>query len=201
MSQFKQTVNKALKPYTRPLAEVDHQNSVDLMLQLLEFYITNGFCSEDKIDKAITLAPDSQEYFHEALAGLVLLCKLYLRSPKGFVKLPELQEVVKDTKLKPEFIDIVVQKFIELKENSNVSSIERPIRLTAPKKFTYRINITNLIKQKSINQCTIVLQITLENGKVETFVMSIAMFHKLRFQVASALKAIHNLEGRASMKI
>lgn len=33
MSQFKQIVNKTLKPYIKPLAEVDHQNSVDLMLQ------------------------------------------------------------------------------------------------------------------------------------------------------------------------
>lgn len=39
MSQFKQVVNKTLKPYNKPLAEVDHQNSVDLMLQCKLFYL------------------------------------------------------------------------------------------------------------------------------------------------------------------
>lgn len=118
MSQFKQIVNKTLKPYIKPIAEIDHQNLIDLMLQckifisfdwlqslnsrlsiiiVLEYYI-NGNCSEEKIDKAITLIPDSQEYFHEALTGLIILCQLYLRSPKGFVKSHELQEAVTDTK-------------------------------------------------------------------------------------------------------
>lgn len=39
MSQFKQVVNKTLKPYIKPLAEIDHQNSVDLMLQRKLFYL------------------------------------------------------------------------------------------------------------------------------------------------------------------
>uniref|UniRef100_A0A336N0I0 CSON011663 protein n=1 Tax=Culicoides sonorensis TaxID=179676 RepID=A0A336N0I0_CULSO len=201
MSQFKQVVTRNLKSYSKSLAEIDQQNSLDLMLQLLEYHTINGYCSEEKIDKAITLAPDSQEYFHEAFTGLMILSQLYLRSPKGFVKPQELLDAVTDLKIRPEFINEITQKLIELKETSN-AEIERPLRLTSPQSITWRINISRQITdEKNFMRRTIVLQITTKNGKIETVVIPIAMFHKLRFQVASALKSIQNLEGRASMKI
>lgn len=48
---------------------------------------------------------------------------------------------IKIKRLKPEFVDEIVQKFIELKENSS-PNVERPIRLTAPKEINWRINIS-----------------------------------------------------------
>lgn len=73
---------------------------------------------------------------------------------------------------------------------------------TTPKAIEWRLNISLMESGISgrLSHPTIVLHILLGNSKYKTFEMTVAMFHRLRYNIACLMKEMLMLENRQLLK-
>ena len=75
------------------------------------------------------------------------------------------------------------------------------VKLPGLSNFKWRVDVA--ISTSSLKRAlkpSVLMQMTLDNGKIHTFEMPVEQFHKLRYNVAFVLKEIEDLEKRAVMQ-
>lgn len=78
-----------------------------------------------------------------------------------------------------------------------VENRTKPLPLIPPpetfSKLSWRINISN--GTSDMKQATVLLKFQMKTGENKTLVLPIQMFHNLRYQVASVLKNVQEVEA------
>uniref|UniRef100_U5EW36 COMM domain-containing protein 5 n=1 Tax=Corethrella appendiculata TaxID=1370023 RepID=U5EW36_9DIPT len=201
-STFKYTLTKNLKTYSKYIPELT-KPTLRAIIQICVHYIETK--DSEILDKAIVKLEHSKvsvpEHFCELFAAILQLIQLYLRLPKGIVKDDELRSTLNELKFNDECIEDIVKVLHNHKEPLSINYCQMRNLRTPPKRIQWRINISFLdAKISQFRHPTIILHIQKANDEFISFEISLAMFHRLRFNVASLLNEVQILERRQSMR-
>jgi len=136
-------------------------------------------------------------------AGLHSLVKLALRQPKGSLKQEVFKEDLKELKIPADYITDIASLVFGAKR----SCIDGEVRDKQPGAASldllrWKVDVT--ISTSVLNRVlepTIMMEMTLSDGKQQQFAVPISQFHELRYNVALVLNEMEALERRSILKI
>ncbi|XP_058442693.1 COMM domain-containing protein 5 [Malaya genurostris] len=200
-SNFKYTLTKIFKNYNKYVPELQSTVVLRSIIQLCINYIEVKSCSQEILNRAMikmqTADHDVPEHFYELFAAILQLIKLYLRYPKGIVKDDELRESLKEIRFRDEFIEDIIRTVNQYRDSLSLSYREMRNLRSLPKRIVWRINVA--FSNRSTFLPIIIIHIQKTDGDFESFEINEAMFHRLRFNVASLLHELQTMERRQSV--
>uniref|UniRef100_A0A8D8H5A0 COMM domain-containing protein 5 n=2 Tax=Culex pipiens TaxID=7175 RepID=A0A8D8H5A0_CULPI len=201
-SNFKYSLTKVYKNYNKYVPELKSTAVLRTIIQICVHYIESKSCSRQVLDRALKKlqAADHEvpEHFCELFAAILQLIQLYLRYPKGIVKDDELRETLRELRFQEDCVEDIV-KVLRHRDSLSLSYREMRNLRSPPRRLIWRLNVSFLNKSTS-RYPTIILHIQKTDGEFLSFEMNIAMFHRLRYNVASLLHELQNLERRQSVR-
>ncbi|XP_058811943.1 COMM domain-containing protein 5 [Topomyia yanbarensis] len=201
-SNFKYTLIKIYKNYQKYVPELESTIVLRAIIQICVHYIETKSCSKETLDRAVKKLQaanhDVPEHFCELFSAILQLIQLYLRYPKGIVKDDELRESLKELRFRDECTEDIVRVLHQHCDSLSFSYREMRNLRSPPRRMVWRINVSFLDRSSSLP--TIIIHIQKTDGEFLSFEMNEAMFHRLRFNVASLLHELQTLERRQSMK-
>uniref|UniRef100_A0A0K8TQI0 COMM domain-containing protein 5 n=1 Tax=Tabanus bromius TaxID=304241 RepID=A0A0K8TQI0_TABBR len=203
-TNFRYTLMKAIKPYVKSIPHLS-KPVLRVLIQVSVHYIESKKCSPEVLDLALTKLSHSgceiSENFYELFAAVLQIMQIFLRTPKGSVKDEELRECLKELKFTDECIDDISKVLHNHRDSLTKNFYEVKSVRSPPRRLQWRINISLMDSGISnLSQPTIILHFQASNGEYKTFEFPIAMFHRLRYNVALLLKEMQTIEGRQLMK-
>ncbi|XP_055616984.1 uncharacterized protein LOC129762582 [Toxorhynchites rutilus septentrionalis] len=201
-SNFKYSLTKIYRNYHKYVPELKSSMVLRTIIQLCVHYIETKSCSNEQLERAMKKLQSSNqevpEHFCELFAAILQLMQLYLRYPKGIVKDDELRESLKEYKFQDDYIEDIVKVLNQHRDTLSLCYREMRNLRSPPKRLVWRINISFV--DRSNHHPTIILHIQKTDGEFLSFEMNVAMFHRLRYSVASLLHELQTLERRQSVK-
>ncbi|XP_004206091.2 COMM domain-containing protein 5 [Hydra vulgaris] len=143
----------------------------------------------------------TEDKFLILYSGVLLLMRYALRHPQGSLKKESFILELNELRLNKEHIEDICSVVFTTKQNAiekKFSSFQLPSLIS----LRWRIDVT--ISTSVLNrvlQPTILMQIKDSNGKMFTFEVSYAKFHELRYNIASLLKEMEDLEKRSVLRV
>ncbi|XP_066286096.1 COMM domain-containing protein 5-like isoform X1 [Branchiostoma lanceolatum] len=136
-------------------------------------------------------------------SGLLSTLRLALRLPQTSLK-PELfKDDLKELNIPEEFIvDLASAVFGGKRTNLDASALDCRSRLPTLQNFRWRVDVG--ISTSALNRVlepTILMEMTLSDGRIQTFEVPVSKFHELRYNVAHVLREMESLEKRNVLKI
>lgn len=173
------------------------------IIQVCVNYIETKSCSKEVLDRAVKKLQasnqDVPEHFCELFAGILQLIQLYLRYPKGIVKDDELRESLKELKFRDDCIEDIVKVLRQHRDPLSFNYREMRNLRSPPRRMVWRINVS-FMDRSSTRHPTVILHIQKTDGEFLSFELSLSMFHRLRYNVASLLHELQTLERRQSVR-
>ncbi|XP_037948888.1 uncharacterized protein LOC119680242 [Teleopsis dalmanni] len=202
-SNFKYTVNRTIRPYIKYIPQLT-KPVLRVLIQVSVHYIEERKCTPEVLDLALNKLTHSgnkiPENFCELFAAVLQIMQIFLRTPKGHIKEHELRDCLKELKFTEECVDdlskVLHNHRTSLTKNFAVAKLSR----STAKNLQWRINISLHEGIIQSNAPTIILHFQLPDGKYRTLELPLAMFHRLRYNVALLLSEMQALENRAVMK-
>ena len=152
---------------------------------------------------ALVTGEASEELVACTYAGLFELLQASFRSPEGTYKKRTYEEDLAYLKIPAEFaVSIAKEVFSSRRAEIDLAALENRIKLPGLKSFKWRVDVA--ISTSSLKRAlkpSVLMQMTLDNGRIHTFEMPVDQFHKLRYNVAFVLKEIEDLEKRPAMQV
>jgi len=144
----------------------------------------------------------SEEVLAATFAGLYDVCRASFRLPEGSIKKRVYTEDLVFLKIPDEFVvDIVSAVFGESRKAVDAAADGRRVRLPGLASFKWRVDVA--ISTSSLKRAmkpSVLMQMTLSDGRIHTFEVPSDQFHKLRYNVAFVLKEIEELEANPVMQ-
>eukprot|EP00039_Didymoeca_costata_P026436 m.15911 g.15911 ORF g.15911 m.15911 type:complete len:218 (+) comp5526_c0_seq1:111-764(+) len=140
----------------------------------------------------------SEEQITTTFTGIYDLLKASFRIPEGGIKKQVYTEDLEALKIPNEFaLDIVKSVFGSKRAAIDEKVTENRVRLPGLQNLKWRCDVaisTSTLKRAM--KPSVLMQMTLTNGKIHTFELPLEQFHKLRYNVAFVLKEMEDLEKR-----
>lgn len=203
-SNFKYTMLKTVKPYIKYVPQLS-KPVLRVLIQVSVHYIESRKCSPEVLDLALTKLTHSgceiPENFCELFAAILQIMQIFLRTPKGSVKDDELRQCLRELKFTEECIDDISKVLHNHRDSLTKNFYEVKCLRSPPKRMQWRINISlGDCGITQLSQPTIIIHFQTPNGECRTLEFPVAMFHRLRYNIALLLKEMQSLENRALMK-
>ncbi|EAT47258.1 AAEL001614-PA [Aedes aegypti] len=202
-SNFKYSLTKVYKNYQKYVPELKSAVVLRTIIQVCVHYIETKSCSKEVLDRAVKKLQasnqDVPEHFCELFAGILQLIQLYLRYPKGIVKDDELRESLKELKFRDDCIEDIVKVLRQHRDPLSFNYREMRNLRSPPRRMVWRINVS-FMDRSSTRHPTVILHIQKTDGEFLSFELSLSMFHRLRYNVASLLHELQTLERRQSVR-
>ncbi|KAL5284957.1 COMMD5 family protein [Megaselia abdita] len=206
-SNFKYAVMKSVKPYGKFVPQLS-KPVLRILIQVSVHYIEskNKKCSPEVLDMALKKLTHSgceiPKNFCELFAAILLIMQNFLRTPKGSVKDQELRECLRELKFTEDCIDDLSKVLHNHRESLTKNFCEAKCLRSPPKKIQWRLNVSlgesGLTKFKQ--QPTIILHFQVKDGEFRTLELPLAMFHKIRYNIALLLHEMQTLEKKLALK-
>ncbi|XP_065842266.1 COMM domain-containing protein 5-like [Oscarella lobularis] len=152
---------------------------------------------------ALKSANASEETIQTVFSGLLVLLRSALRVPRTSLKSETFRADLKEIKIPAELIpDIVKAVFGSRRDTLDDSAIENRVRLPTLQSLKWRVDVS--ISTSSLNRVlepSVLMEMTLSDGRIHTFEVPVSKFHQLRYNVAYVLKQMEDLERRNVLKI
>ncbi|XP_014671435.1 PREDICTED: COMM domain-containing protein 5-like [Priapulus caudatus] len=169
--------------------------------EILEENVTeNEF--QDFIATCKCSAAKSEDVLSDLYAGTRLLMTSAFRIPSAQLK----PELFKDSLLQLKIPQAYVEQVVSVVFGHQRAEIDRKVLQTRPRlstlqRYRWRCDVT--ISTNSLNRVlepTILMELTLSNGRIANFEVPVSKFHELRYNVAQVLKEMEDLEKRHILK-
>jgi hypothetical protein len=164
--------------------------------------LENGDVSEEEF-ASLKSDQTSEEIVRVVYTGLLVLLKSALRLPQSSLKSEMFKTDLKEIRIPQEFIsDLVKAVFGPKRQQLDEAALEQRVRLPAMQSFRWRVNVS--ISTSALNRVlepSVLVEMTLSNGRIHTFEVPISKFHELRYNVTYVLKQMEDLEKRSILKI
>ncbi|XP_065053535.1 COMM domain-containing protein 5-like [Rhopilema esculentum] len=144
-----------------------------------------------------------EEVLLSAYAGILQILTLAFRFPPGSLKKDVFVKELSDLKVPPELIEDLTNVVFSAKQHEiDKKLIENRIQLPKLDSLRWRVDVgisTSVLNR--VLEPTILMEMNLDNGKSETFEVPVSKFHELRYNVATVLKEMEDLEKHSILKI
>lgn len=133
-------------------------------------------------------------------AGLLLVFRAGVRSRHKAAEMK--QDLEQDVKMPSELAQLLVTAIQNKREAVEQASLQRRPRCVSLKSLDWRVEVT--ISTGSLNRVlkpSVLVGMQMDNGETLTFEVSREKFQELRFEVATALKAMQTTEANPILKI
>ncbi|XP_022231446.1 uncharacterized protein LOC111080262 isoform X1 [Drosophila obscura] len=199
---FRQNVLRNVQPYSVFLPQLS-KSMLRVLIQVSVHYIeTKKSCCEvlslakSKLTNAGHEVPQD---FCELFTIVFLIMQIFLRYPKGVVKVHELRKCLFDLRFSEECVEDICTVILHhreiLSKNYSNTKLDR-VKILNVK---WRINITltlNTIQDKT----TVVLHFKLLSGEFRTLELPLSTFHRLRYSITLLLNELQSLQSRSVLK-
>ncbi|TMW51615.1 hypothetical protein DOY81_003265 [Sarcophaga bullata] len=203
-SNFRYSIVKTIRPYVKYFPQLT-KPVMRVLIQVSVHYIESSKCSPEVLDLALNklthaghAIPDN---FCELFAAILQIMQIFLRTPKGTVKPDELRNCLKeDLRFSDEYIDDLTKVLHNHRFSLTKNFVEAKLVRSCAKNLQWRINISlqqRLSCGTSAVVPTIILHFQLSDGRYRTLELPLAMFHRLRYNVAILFSEMQALEQRA----
>ncbi|XP_041356846.1 COMM domain-containing protein 5-like [Gigantopelta aegis] len=190
-----------IKAIIKPLSKLEKgtfQNLLKLIVSALE-----GKCVGYKQLKQLETSSQNEELLTVVYTGIYTLLKCALKQPPVSLKVEHFKEDLQDLQIPEEcHADIASVVFGNRRAKIDKCVLANRPRLPSLDLLRWRVDVA--ISTSVLNRVlepTVLMEMTLHNGRVFTFEVSVHKFHELRYSVAYVLKEMEELEKRSILKI
>ncbi|XP_064636184.1 COMM domain-containing protein 5-like [Lineus longissimus] len=145
----------------------------------------------------------TEEILCHIYSGLHSLLRSALRIPPSSLKAEVFKEDLQDLKIPKDFIpDLAMVVCGARRKVLEQKSLDNRPRLPKLDEFRWRVDVG--ISTSALNRVlepAVLMEMTLSDGKLQNFEVPMSKFHQLRYDVASVLKEMEDLEKRSILKI
>lgn len=164
---------------------------------------TEGKLVRPEMFDGFATAEVSIETIHIVYAGILKIIQTAFRCSSAYLPIESFQADLKGINFSPDIISDLSSAIYGSRrmvlENSTVKNVPRN---TTVVDFKWKIDVA--ISTTSLNRVlepSVSASLTLSNGEIRCFEMSVAKFQELRYNVASVMKEMEDLEKRSILKI
>ncbi|OWF53764.1 COMM domain-containing protein 5-like [Mizuhopecten yessoensis] len=194
-------VPQEIKAISKPMAKIDKQT----FRKLLQMIVSSMEGKE--IDCAVLEELEHDIFTKEVLSivytGLYSLLRRAIRLPLTSLKPEMFKEDIKELNIPEEFhSDLASVIFGSRGPQITAHCLENRPRLPRLDCLKWRVDVA--ISTSVLNRVlepSILMELTLSDGRIHTFEIPVAKFHELRYNVAFVLKEMEDLEKRSILKI
>lgn len=169
--------------------------------------VTVGYLEGKTVDYTQFQELESGDLTEETVAiiysGLLKLLRMALRIPQTSLKQEYFKEDLLDIKIPEDFIpDIASVVFGSRRPCIDTNAMNCRPQLPKLDLLRWRVDVgisTSVLNR--VLEPTVMMQMTLSDGRRHSFEVPIAKFHELRYNVSSVLKEMEDLEKRSILKI
>lgn len=183
----------------RCLQKTEHAN-FRKVLKLVVRYLEDGSADNDQF-VAITSETFTEESARVLFAGVIKLLRCASRQVS--LKPEFFKEDLQMLRLSPEVVnDLHAAAFKRKKQPRATSDSLLHVRLPQLTNLRWRVDVT--ISNSSLSRVLepfLLMELTLSNGTVRSFEIPVSKFHELRYNVATVLKEMEDLEKRSILKL
>ncbi|XP_013102483.1 COMM domain-containing protein 5 [Stomoxys calcitrans] len=217
-TNFRYTVVKTIRPYVKFFPQLT-KPVMRVLIQVSFHYIESSKCSPEVLDLALNKLTHAghtiPENFCELFAAILQIMQIFLRTP---VKQDELKDCLKqDLRFSDECVEDLAKVLHNHRSSLTKNFIEAKMLRSCAKNLQWRINISltqGIPRGPSSSSAskktagggvavvtpTIILHFQLSDGRYRTLELPLAMFHRLRYNIAVLLSEMQSLQQRAVMK-
>ncbi|XP_052793405.1 COMM domain-containing protein 5-like [Mya arenaria] len=190
-----------IKSMIKPLSKLD--KSVFRKILLLIVTAIEGNDVEFKQLKELESKDTDEETLSVIYSGLYKLLQSALRLPQESLKQELFKEDLQELQIAEDFhTDLASVVFGHKRSSIDIHSIFSRPRLPQLEALKWRVDVgisTSVLNR--VLEPTVLMEMTLSDGNISTFEVPVSKFHELRFNVASVLKEMEDLEQRSILKI
>ncbi|XP_071087894.1 COMM domain-containing protein 5-like isoform X1 [Haliotis cracherodii] len=194
-------VPKEVKALPKPLAKLDKETFRKLLKMVVA--AMEGEEVQHKQIKEIISNGESEESLTAMYTGLYTLLRTALRHPQPSLKMELFKIDLNDLQIPEEFqTDIASVIFGNRRPKIDKHAVAGRPHLPSLDLFRWRVDVA--ISTSVLNRVlepTVMMEMTLSNGRIHTFEVPVSKFHELRYNVAYVLKEMEDLEKRSILKI
>jgi len=159
--------------------------------------------AHNKLDTLVTTTL-TRDSVNVIITGLHKLLQAAIRLSTTSLKAEMLTEDLTEIKIPKEFITDIVGIVYGHKGGAVLQrqAVNNAPHLSTLESIKWRVDVaisTSVLNR--VLQPTITMELILDNGKVHHFEVPVSKFHELRYNVASVLKEMEDLEKRSILKI
>lgn len=190
-----------IRSLPKPLSKLDKQ-TFRKILQLI-VNAMEGKDVEFSQLKELETANFNEEMLSIIYTGMYQLLKLAIRLPLVSLKPEMFKEDLVELQIPEEYhSDLSSVIFGTRRPNIDTYALESRPRLPRLESFKWRADVA--ISTSVLNRAlepTVLMEMSLSNGKIHKFEVPVAKFHELRYNVAFVLKEMEEIEKRNILKI
>lgn len=190
-----------IKTMIKPLSKFE-KSSFRKMLQVIVTTLEGGNV-EYKVLKELETKDFTQETISVIYMGLTKLVKCALRLPQPSLKQELFKEDLQELQIPEEFqTDIASVIFGSRRPHIDAENLRSRTRLPQLDNLKWRVDVG--ISTSTLNRVlepTVLMELTLTDGRIHSFEVPVSKFHELRYNVAYVLKEMEDLEKRSILKI
>lgn len=190
-----------IKSMAKPLSKLE-KSSFRKILQSIVVSLEGGSV-EFKHLKELETKDFTQEIISVIYMGLTKLLKCALKLPMSSLKQELFKEDLQELQIPEEFqTDIASVIFGSRRPHIDAENLRSRPRLPQLESLNWRVDVG--ISTSSLNRVlepTVLMELTLTDGRIHSFEIPVSKFHELRYNVAFVLKEMEDLEKRSILKI
>lgn len=190
-----------IKTMIKPLAKFE-KSSFRKILQMIVTSLEGGSVDYKQL-KELETKDYTQEIISTIYMGLNKLLKCALKLPQSSLKQELFREDLQELQIPEEFqTDLASVIFGSRRPHIDAENLRSRPRLPQIDSLKWRVDVG--ISTSTLNRVlepTVLMALTLTDGRIHSFEIPVSKFHELRYNVAYVLKEMEDLEKRSILKI
>eukprot|EP01103_Thecamoeba_quadrilineata_P020348 TRINITY_DN8680_c0_g1_i1.p1 TRINITY_DN8680_c0_g1~~TRINITY_DN8680_c0_g1_i1.p1 ORF type:complete len:204 (+),score=35.38 TRINITY_DN8680_c0_g1_i1:1-612(+) len=180
------------------LTKVDLQQFKDIVQCAVQHLNTASFTNAQLVEHSrITKIP--KQAFSLLFTGIYITLRTAIRNK---AKIDSFQSLLTELRFPEIFVNELVKVLQTSRSTLESSATENSLKLPQIEDLSWRIDVTiSTTSMARVMKPSIIIQLTLNDGRIKTFEVSNDKFHELRYNMSKVLKEMEDLEKHPILKV